>query len=210
VRILPALITVALLATATATHAGNNAGALAYLSWSSGDHATTNTAAGAANNLFIRLERVTPMNFTGAEIDLIWRPIRTAGDFGCFEKLGTFLETNTICSTSGYLNRGSTVPVTTLDDANEYHMAWSCTLPSACAQGNACRMLFETDLCATYGRSSEGCFCLTYCLVTDASGSMDVLTIAGPCVTVDGGSQYCATPAAPTTWGAVKGLYRGD
>jgi hypothetical protein len=48
---LPALMLLALLASAT-THAGNNAGTLAYLSWSSSDHTTTNIASGPANNLF--------------------------------------------------------------------------------------------------------------------------------------------------------------
>jgi hypothetical protein len=156
----------------------------------------------------VRLERATAMEFRGAEIDLIWSPTRTVDDFGCFEKLGTFFATSTSCSTSGYLNRGSNVPVTTVDDPNHFHVAWSNTLGSTCAAGNACRIQFETDLCANYGLSSEGCFCLTSCTLLDFDSVIDNITVAGPCITVDNGAQYCVTPAQPATWGGVKELYR--
>jgi hypothetical protein len=202
------LISLGLLTIAGAAFAGNNNGVMAYLSWASGNKTTTNTASGAANNLFVRLERATAMDFKGAEIDLIWSPTRDAEWFGCFERLGSFFQTSSSCTTSGYLNRGSNVPVTTLDDPNHYHVAWASDLSSACTQGNACRIQFETDLCSDYGRSdNSGCFNLTAMQVLDSNSVIDQAIVAGAVATVDNGTQYCATPVEPTTWGSIKGLY---
>jgi hypothetical protein len=202
------LISLGLLVLAGAALAGNNAGAMGYLSWANGNHTTTNTASGAANNLFVRLERIgAPMDFKGAEIDLIWSPVRGVDDLGCFEKLAIFFATSSTCTTSGYLNRGSNVPVTTIDDPNHFHIAWSNTAVSACEQGNATRIQFETDLCGDYGRTGEGCFTLTSMLALDGNNTIDQVTVAGPLATVDNGTQYCATPVQPTTWGSIKGLY---
>jgi hypothetical protein len=190
--------------------AGKNSGTSAYLSWASGNRTTTNTASGAANNLFVRLERSTAMDFKGAEIDLIWSPTRDAEWFGCFERLGSFFQTSSTCTTSGYLNRGSNVPVTTLDDPNHYHVAWASDLVSACTQGNACRIQFETDLCADYGLADNmGCFTLTSCLLLDSDSVIDNGIVAGPTATVDNGTSYCGgSPVEPTTWGTIKGLFK--
>jgi hypothetical protein len=202
------LISLGLLVLAGAAMAGNNVGTMAYLSWSNANHTTTNTASGPANNLFVRYERIGAlMDFKGAEIDLIWSPTRSVDDAGCFEKLGTFFATSSSCTTSGYLNRGSNVPVTTIDDPNHFHVAWSNTAAAACEQGNACRIQFETDLCGDYGRTGEGCFTLTSALALDGANTIDQVAVAGPVATVDNGTQYCATPVEPSTWGKIKGLY---
>lgn len=201
------LISLGLLTVAGAAFAGNNVGTMAYLSWASGNSTTTNTTSGPANNLFVRLERATAIDFKGAEIELIWSPTRILDDVGCFERLGTFFATSPSCLTTSYLNRGSNVPVTTIDEPNKYHVAWSNTLVSACTVGNGCRIQFETDLCAEYGRDGQGCFNLTACQLLDANNSIDVATIAGPIATVDNGIAYCATPVQPTTWGNIKDLY---
>lgn len=202
------LISLGLLVVAGAAFAGNNVGTMAYLSWSNANHTTTNIASGAALNMFVRYERATPIDFKGAEIDLIWNPIRTADDLGCFEKLATFFATSSTCTTSSYLNRGSNVPVTTIDDPNHFHVAWANTVVgNLCSVGNACRIQWETDLCGDYGRTSEGCFTLTSALVLDSNSVIDQVAVAGAVATVDNGTQYCATPVEPTTWGNIKGLY---
>ncbi len=189
-KLLP--VSLSLVCVAGAALAGNNAGTTAYLSWASGNHTTTNTAPAPANNLFIRLERTAPMEFKGVELDLIWTPATSFDNVGCYTRLGTFFQHSSTCTTSGYLFRGSVVPVTTIDDPNHYHMTASADLWSACTQGNACRIQFETDLCVDYGYSSNaGCFTLDECILRDGNDSLDIAMIGGPIATVDGGGGLC-------------------
>src|SRR5262245_21416850 len=88
------LTSLVLLVTVATADAGLNRGTRAYLTWSSANHTTTNTASGPSNNLWLRLERDTVMTFLGCELDVVWSPTREESWVGCFERLGTFYPTS--------------------------------------------------------------------------------------------------------------------
>src|SRR5438046_5165605 len=117
---LMALVLVAL-PLASLAFAGQNSGALAYLSWSPTSQ-VNDMGCAAVNNLYVRIERAGGISFTGAEIDLTWMP--PGNDAGCFDHIGTVYKTST-GTTCTYLNRGSAVPVVYADDPNHFHVAWS-------------------------------------------------------------------------------------
>ena len=187
---------------ATVSRAGQDANAVAWLSWSPTAQ-VNDTPAAAVNNLYVRVTNLA--QFKEGEIDLTWEP---AGDgAGCFDNIGIIYKTSS-GTTCTYLNRGSAVPVITVDDPDHLHLAWannSCL--TSCTAGAIILVQFETDRCA----DPTGCFRLNYCAVGDCvAGPFDVLYIANTVVTVGGGgTHHCdvTTPALPSTWGRIKATY---
>ena len=194
--------------TAVAAFAGNNSGVSAYLSWSPTSN-VTDTAASAANNLYVRYVAAVgkTLEFKGGEIDLIWDP---PGDgAGCWDHIGTSYKTSS-GTTCTYLNRGSAVPVITADDPNHFHVAWAnnSTL-TGCTAGAGIQVQFETDLCA----DPAGCVGMTLARTLDGQNNTDDAVIAGPVATVAGGGSHLpacqpVSPVQPTTWGKIKGVFR--
>ncbi len=187
---------------------GKNSNAKAYLSWSSSNTTSTDlTTPGAANSLFIRFEGVE--EFKGAEIDLIWDPIGNLDtDANCFAQNGVFQSTSSGTSCT-YLNRGTSVPVTTIDINGHHHVAWaSDTANTSCTAGNAARIIFNFEGCLDV--PIVGCFKLTQALILDGANAVKTLPIMGEFATVNGGGDRCAglTPVEPATWGTIKSLWR--
>ena len=197
------LLTVAVLCVAGTACAGQNSGALAYLSWSPTSQ-VTDTAAGATNNLYVRFSRDAGLSFKGGEIDVTWDP--PSNGAGCFDHLGTNYKTSS-GTTCTYLNRGSTVPVVTDDSETHLHVAWAnnSTL-TGCTSGAAIQIQYETDGCS----DPTGCFSLNYASTLDGNNDVDVATIITSVVTVGGGGGHSClqTPVAPSTWGGIKALYK--
>lgn len=166
--------------------AGSNAGANAYLTWNATDRNVTDTSPAAANNLYVYIERGTnKLQFKGGEVDLTWDP--ASDGLGCFDHIGTTYKTSS-GTTCTYLNRGSAVPVATVDDEHHFHVAWANTSSlTSCSAGAIIQIQFETDGCA----DATGCFTLNSCLLLDSSNNQDQATVVGSHATVLGGGTHC-------------------
>jgi hypothetical protein len=172
-----------LLVTCSSAYAGGNAGAEAWLSWSASGIQSDLGSPGAANNLYVRV--VGAAAFKGGELDLTWNP-QGDGD-ACAAHTGTQFKTSTACT---YLNRGTTVPVTTVDAPGHLHVAWANdqTNTSCSAGGNIVVLTFEYDGC----EDAHGCLSLNSLTLLDGDNVQDAATISGATATIQGGSTYCA------------------
>ncbi len=162
-------------------------GARAYLTWSTADVQSDLPAPGDIATLYVRLEGAA--SFKGGEIELVWSP---AGDDTCFAHIGTSFRTSGDCT---YLNRGTTIPVVTVDEPGNYHVAWSNTESNeVCASGgNAIALQFELDGCA----DPTGCFVLKYMQIIDGANIPVPVTVCGTTATVQGGSSFCSATNRP-------------
>jgi hypothetical protein len=197
--LLALICTGVLLGGASVVSAGLNAGCTAYISWSQTTLVTDAPPAAVSNAfLIVSTGTASPLSFKGGEADITWEPAT-----GCFTHSASFFSTSSNCL---WLNRGSNVPVTTIDDPGHYHVAWANTLVnSTCANGTGVRIQFDTSLC-----SGGGCLALNSFLCLDANGAVDNAIITNGILTIGGGGGHnCGvTPAEPATWGRIKGLYR--
>ena len=197
------LISLGLLCVAGAAFAGLNSGTQAWLSWSPTAQ-VLDASPLAQNNLYVRLTRTGGLTFKGAEVDVTWDP---AGDYlGCFDHIGTAYKTS-LGATCTYLNRGTVVPVTTVDDPSHFHAAWASNLYlTGCTAGAAIQIQYQTDACV----DPTGCFSLNSAIIVDSQNLQDQCSISNAVVTVSGGGTHHCTQAVPvqsTTWGHVKNLY---
>ncbi len=163
--------------------AGGNAGAQAWLSWSSSGIQSDLTNPGSYHYLYIRVEGAA--SFKGAEFDLTWNP---PGDGESCEFLaaGPGFGTSTNCT---YLNRGNAASIVPINEAGHLRVAWandeadtSCT-----AGGTIVNLLFEFDGC----EDPTGCFRLNALKLVDADGVQDTADVEGATATVQEGSSYC-------------------
>lgn len=172
---------VLLLVFASPASAGLNSGATCQLSWSP-TSVILDTSPNFVNNLYLRVLRTGGLSFKGAELDLRWTP--AADGAGCFDHIGTIYKTSagTTCT---YINRGSSVPVVTADEADHYHVAWSNSSTfTGCTAGAAIQIQFETDGCA----DPRGTFHLCSVSLFDANNVFDPIGNVGVDVTVGGGN----------------------
>ena len=178
-----------------------------YLAWSATDTTATNIVGDAATlgtkNLYVIYYNPNGLSYKGGEIDLVWNPPGNQAD--CFALVATQYKTSTTCT---YLNRGSAVPVETANEPGHYHVAWANnTALTDCSYGAGILLQFEFDG-ADCGATPVGYFRLTYAAILDATNAKrdstnNYVAIVGPEVGVNGGS-----PVAPTTWGAIKSIYK--
>lgn len=121
----------------------------AQLSWTANAASpqTDLAAPGAENTLFVTLTGVPSSGFKGAEIDLKWAPGGNALD--CLTQTGVQFRTSagTTCT---YLNRGSAVPVTTIDVPGHLHVAWADPIANTdCTDGTIAQVSFQLDGCVS-------------------------------------------------------------
>lgn len=166
--------------------AGANAGTRAFLSWSATDTTqTTLSSPGAVATLSIFVTNPAGLDFKGGEFDLLWNP--PGNDDGtCFSHVATVFRTSagTTCT---YLNRGTTVPVTTADGQTHLHVAWSnASSFTGCTFGAIVQIQFAFDGCVS---PPDGCFSLTGAWLLDGQNVIDQAAIAsGTCLVGDGGA----------------------
>lgn len=165
----------------------------AYLSWSATTNVTDKVGGWTSANLYVRFQDLHSF-FRGGEIDLTWDP---ASDFnGCFDHIGTSYKTSS-GTTCTYLNRGTAVAVTTADDAYHFHVAWSTpsSSPANCTAGVGIIIQFENDTCPT----QAGCFNLNSAVIYTSSGGQELVNVAGPVATINGGVSHCqaSSPVDP-------------
>ncbi len=198
------LVSLGLLCLAGAALAGNNAGVQAYISWSSTNNTTTNLQDPTGfSTLFVRVGNIH--EFKGGEVDLIWDPVGDGPLSTCYgQNPPSFpISAGTSCKN---LNRGNAAGVTTVNVAGHMHFAWANDQALlTCTAGNIAQVLFDFTDCV----DPTGCFGLTQCLVLDQNSGIDNAGIAGPVVTVNGGTGHncAAVPVEPGTWGKIKALY---
>src|SRR5258705_13922807 len=89
-----------LLCTASASHAGLNAGCTAYVSWTPSS-LLTDVPPAASRSAYVMVTCATALSFKGGEVDITWDP-----GFGCLVHGSTFFSTSSNC---GWLNRGGNV-----------------------------------------------------------------------------------------------------
>ena len=169
---------------ATLAHAGLNAGAQAWLTWSASGVQSNLTTPSVSSNLYIRVSGAH--SFKGAEADLVWNP---PGDGeACAVHTNTLYRTGTNCT---YLNRGVTVPVVAEDIPGHLHVSWANTLADTlCADGgNIAVLQFEYDGC----EDAAGCIALRSLTLLDGNNAQDVVDSLGSTATILDGTAYCDT-----------------
>lgn len=160
----------------------------AWLTWSSSGIVSDLATPGAASKLFVRLQGVS--SFKGAELDLTWNPLGDGAN--CATIVSTLYRTSTDCT---YLNRGSVVPIVTVDAPGHYHVAWANSLGNTdcVAGGNAVELDFAYDGCA----NPAGCISLNCLQVIDETNALVPVAIVGHTATILGGSAFCAVNHPP-------------
>ena len=156
---------------------------LAWSAVSSSEHDITNP--GTDHNLYLHLtSNVT--SFKGAEIDLKWSP---PGDpeAGCLVHTGSSFRTSS-GTTCTYLNRGLSVPVTTVDEPGHLHLAWANSEAfTACTQGVALQLSFEFDGCADPTAVFQICS-LSLVLADNSADTLLATNLGQPATVLSGGS----------------------
>jgi hypothetical protein len=140
--------------------------------------------------LYIYVERAGGLSYKGAEFDLTWSPDGDP-DAGCYAHVGTNFKSSPggVCT---YLNRGTTLPIVTVDKPGALHVAWANTMDlTSCSAGAVVQIQFEFDGC----EDARGCFSLNTLTLLDANNVVDAAWVAGSTVTVRGGSQFCESAA---------------
>src|SRR5262245_6783204 len=134
------LLTVGLLLLAATAFAGNNPGTMAYLSWSATSNVTNTTNLNPF--LYVRYVAATgkTLDFLGAEVKILWSPVGDGA--GCWDLTNVVYKTSA-GATCTYLNRGSAVPVATID-AGDADISWANTTGlTGCTAGAICQIQFE-------------------------------------------------------------------
>ena len=189
----------ALLITSPAVQAGQNAGCTAYVTWTP-TSLLTDVPPAVSRSAYVIVSSGTPspLSFKGGEVDITWDP-----PSDCLVRGSTFFSTSTNCA---WLNRGSAIPVTTVDVPGHYRVSWGNSLANiVCTSGIAARVQFDASLC-----TGGGCLSMNTCSVVDSLGAVDTAIITNSILTIGGGGGHncAATPVEPSTWWRVKSLYR--
>lgn len=178
---------------------GANYGGQTYLSWSR--DATVRDIPSACGDQFLYIKLANIHEIKGVEYGITWSPNEITNG-GAIAAANFPTSAGTTCT---YLMRGSVIAVTvTPDDGSNFAIAAAGSgLPtSACTFGNVANIDWDfTAYSVTGCNLTPVAYALTYCKVTDHNGVQNTMTIVGA-ATIGG-----ATPALPTTWGAIKSTF---
>ncbi len=194
--LLLALFCTALL-TGLASAQGFNWGGTCALSWNRDATVPSITNACGLQRLYVRLNDIKEVK--GAEFGLSWTPHEAVAGF----TFGDASFKTAAYGTCGWLARDTVVTITVEPDTSGFRYtvasAWS-GLELACTSGAVAQMNINFE---------SGCvaapvhFTLTYCKVIDHNGRINDMAITGG-ATID----LLPTAQEPSSWGAIKALYR--